>query len=159
MDEGEFAQFHVELMEHVPGLSQAGAAARAALLQIHGEPGAAPGSPAAEEITPEGEVLVREYFLMARACSPAGASAAELSSVEAILTMAAASARFDGRRAAAASPDCTLAALLTDASSHALRGASLWGARGPGEGPLPAALARAAERLGGPPPPPGAPAA
>lgn len=47
MDEGEFAQFHVELMEHVPGLSQAGAAARAALLQIHGEPGAAPGSPAA----------------------------------------------------------------------------------------------------------------
>ena len=129
MDEGECAQFHVEVMEHMSGLFQAGAAARAALLQIHGEPGAAPRSPAAEEITPEGEVLVREYFLMARACSPAGASAAQLSSVEAILTMAAASARFDGRRAAAASPDCALAALLADASSHALRGASLWGAR------------------------------
>ena len=38
---------HVELTERTSGLSQAGAAARAALPQVHGAPGAAPGSPEA----------------------------------------------------------------------------------------------------------------
>ncbi len=158
MDEGECARFHVELMEHMFNLAPAGATAHATLLQIHGEPDAASSFTAATEITPQGEALVREYFLLARASSPAGASAAQLSSVEVMLTMAAASARFDGRRAAEAFPDCALAVHLADTSNHALRGASLWGARA-GEGPLPSALARAAERLGAPPPPLGAPAA
>jgi len=158
MDEAECAQFSVELLQHMVALTRSALATGGALSQLPLD-GCRTVLPI-PTITPEGEALVREYFLIARANAPAAGTGAHLGEIGDIMAMAAASARFDGRSQAEAWPDCALAALLADAGSRALRGASLWGGEAvrPGEA-LPAAITRVAERLARPLAPLGAPGA